>query len=285
MDRKKVTVLDLQQAKNEGRKITMITAYDYIMAQLGDLVGMDMLLVGDSGGMVFAGMDSTVPVTMEHMIYHTQAVVRGCKGAHIVTDLPFMSYNTSIRDAIINGGRLIKEGGADSVKLEGGEDYAETVAALVKAGIPVQAHIGLTPQTIGMLGGFKAQGRDAASAKKIMIDALAMEDAGAYSIVMEAVPAELAKLVAGKVQIPIIGIGAGPYVDGQVLVTPDLLGMFDRFVPKFAKQYAQLRPMIMEAFQNYAEEVRQGVFPHPVDHSFSISPEALEAVRQLVEED
>ncbi len=277
MSQKKVTITDIMAAKSEGRKLVMLTAYDYPMGQLVDLAGVDIALVGDSLGMVVMGLDGTVAVTMEDMIHHTQAVCRGCKRAFIIGDMPFMSYNTSVRDAIMNAGRLMKEGGCDAVKLEGGADFAPTVEAIVKAGIPVQGHIGLTPQTASALGGFKTQGRDLKSALRIIEDAKSMESAGCFSIILEAVPAGVGKLVADSVAIPVIGIGAGADVDGQVLVTHDMIGLFDRFVPKFVKQYTQIRPAIIEAMEAYAKEVRGGAFP-AADHSFTISDEVLEAL-------
>jgi 3-methyl-2-oxobutanoate hydroxymethyltransferase len=239
----------------------------------------DIVLVGDSLGMVVMGLDGTVAVTMEDMIHHIKAVCRGCKNAMIVGDMPFMSYNTSIRDAIVNAGRLMKEGGCDVVKLEGGVDFAETVRAIVKAGIPVQGHIGLTPQTASALGGFKTQGRDAESARRLIQDAQALEEAGCFSLILEAVPAEVAKLLARTVKIPVIGIGAGPDVDGQVLVTHDLLGLFDKFIPKFVKQYAQIRPIIIDALKAYMAEVVEGKFPAK-EHSFAINPEALAELKK-----
>ena len=227
MSPKKVTVKDIQQAKTEGRKLVMITAYDYPFGLMADEAGVDIVLVGDSLGMVVMGLDGTVAVTMENMIHHIQAVMRGCKNPLVVGDMPFMSYNTSIRDAIINAGRLMKKGGCDAIKLEGGVDFASTVEAIVKAGIPVQGHIGLTPQTASALGGFKMQGKDAAAAKKIIDDAKALENVGVFSMIIEAVPAPLAQLVAEAVNVPVIGIGAGAGVDGQVLVTHDMIGLFD----------------------------------------------------------
>lgn len=278
MANKKVTVLDVQQAKNEGRKLSMLTAYDYPFGQLVDLAGVDMVLVGDSLGMVVMGLDGTVPVTMENMIHHSQAVCRGCKNALIVGDMPFMSYNTSIREAIVNAGRLMKEGGCDTVKLEGGVDFAETIQAIVKAGIPVQGHIGLTPQTASALGGFKTQGRDAESARQVVEDARAIEAAGCFSIVLEAVPTEVGRLVTEAVKVPVIGIGAGPYCDGQVLVTHDMLGLFDKFTPKFVKQYTQIRTIIIDAMKEYIAEVENGSFPAE-EHSFGMSEEAVAALR------
>ena len=282
MKTKKVTVLDVQQAKEENRKLTMMTAYDYPFGLLADEAGIDIVLVGDSLGMVVMGLEGTVEVNMEHMIHHIRAVARGCKNPFIVGDMPFMSYNTSIRDAIMNAGRLLKEGGCESIKLEGGVDFAPTIEAIVKAGIPVQGHIGLTPQTASALGGFKMQGRDAAAAKQIIDDAKALEDAGVFSMILEAVPAPLGKLVAEAVKVPVIGIGAGPDVDGQVLVTHDMIGLFDKFVPKFVKQYTNTRKVILEALSEYKQEVMDVKFPAP-EHSFKMPAEALEQLKKLIE--
>jgi 3-methyl-2-oxobutanoate hydroxymethyltransferase len=282
MERKKVTIQEVIKAKEEGRKLVMVTAYDYPFGLMAGEADADIVLVGDSLGMVVMGLEGTVEVTMEHMIHHIKAVMRGCKGPLVVGDMPFMSYNTSIRDAVLNAGRLLKEGGCDVVKLEGGMDFAPTVQAVVKAGIPVQGHIGLTPQTASALGGFKMQGRDAAAAKKIIDDARALEDAGAFSIILEAVPAPLGKLVAESVRVPVIGIGAGPDVDGQVLVTHDMVGLFDKFVPKFVKQYANIRSIVLDAISAYGKEVREGVFPGPA-HSFKMSEEALSQLKQMIE--
>ncbi len=274
MPSKKITVLDVKEAKAEGRKLVMMTAYDYPFGLLADEAGVDIVLVGDSLGMVVMGLDGTVAVTMEHMIHHIKAVVRGCKGPLIVGDMPFMSYNISIEEAVRNAGRMMKEGGCDVVKLEGGVDFAPTVAAIVKAGIPVQGHIGLTPQTASALGGFKMQGKDVAAARRIIEDAKALEEAGAFSMILEAVPAPLGKLVAEAVNVPVIGIGAGVDVDGQVLVTHDMVGLFDKFIPKFVKQYTQIRPIILEALNAYKQEVQEASFPAP-EHSFKMPEETL----------
>ena len=282
MNPKKVTLHDIKQKKIENTKIVMVTAYDYPFGLMADEAGVDIVLVGDSLGMVVMGLDGTVEVTMDQMIHHIRAVANGCKNALIVGDLPFMSYNTSVREAIVNAGRLMKEGGCDVVKLEGGVDFAPTVKAIVKAGIPVQGHIGLTPQTASALGGFKMQGKDAAAAKSIIDDARALEDAGAFSIIVEAVPAPLGQLIAQAVRIPVIGIGAGPNVDGQVLVTHDMIGLFDKFVPKFVKQYAQIRPIIIEALKTFKQEVSTQSFPS-AKHSFSMADETLEALKKSIE--
>jgi 3-methyl-2-oxobutanoate hydroxymethyltransferase len=278
---KKVTVLDVQQAKENGRKLVMVTAYDYPLGLLAAEAQVDIVLVGDSLGMVVMGMEGTVEVTMEHMIHHTKAVARGCKGPLIVGDMPFMSYNTSIREAIHNAGRLLKEGNCEVIKLEGGTDFALTVESIVKAGIPVMGHIGLTPQTASALGGFKIQGRDASAAKRIIDDARALEDAGVFSIILEAVPAPLGKLVAETVSVPVIGIGAGPDVDGQVLVIHDVVGLFDRFVPKFVKQYTNVRKIMLDALNTYRQEVVDSAFPGP-EHSFKMPDEALAQLKKMI---
>jgi len=282
MSGKKITVLDIRDAKKEGRPLVMVTAYDYPFGLMADEAGVDIVLVGDSLGMVVMGLDGTVAVTMENMIHHIRAVMRGCKGPLVVGDMPFMSYNTSVRDAIINAGRLMKEGGCDVVKLEGGVDFAPTVAAIVKAGIPVQGHIGLTPQTASALGGFKMQGRDVAAARAIIDDARALEDAGVFSMILEAVPAPLGKLVSEAVSVPVIGIGAGADVDGQVLVTHDMVGLFDKFVPKFVKQYTKIRPIILEALAEYKKEVREKSFPAP-EHSFKMPDETLGQLKKAID--
>ena len=277
-----VSIMDIKQAKQEGRKLVMVTAYDYPFGLMADEAGVDMVLVGDSLGMVVLGLDSTVPVTVEMMIHHIQAVVRGCKHPLVVGDMPFMSYNTGIRDAIINSGRLMKEGGCDAVKLEGGVDFAPVVEAIVKAGIPVQGHIGLTPQTASALGGFKMQGKDAAAARRIVEDAKALEAAGAFSIVAEAVPAPLGKLIAESVNVPVIGIGAGVDVDGQVLVTHDMVGLFDKFIPKFVKQYTKIRPTIIDAIKAYGDDVRGASFPTD-KHSFGMSDKTLAELKKSLD--
>lgn len=277
----KVTVLDVQKAKEEGRKLVMVTAYDYPLGLLADEAGMDIVLVGDSLGMVVLGMDGTVAVTMEHMIHHIQAVVRGCKRPLIVGDMPFMSYNISVEEAVRNAGRLVKDGGCEVVKLEGGVDFAPTIRAIVNAGIPVMGHIGLTPQTASAMGGFKIQGKDASAAKQIIDDARAIEDAGVFSIILEAVPAPLGKLISETVKVPVIGIGAGPEVDGQVLVIHDVLGLYDRFVPKFVKQYANVKKIMLDALSDYKQEVSDVKFPGP-ENSFKMPDEALEQLKQML---
>jgi 3-methyl-2-oxobutanoate hydroxymethyltransferase len=264
--------------KSEGKKITMLTAYDYPMALLEDRAGIDIILVGDSGGMTVLGYDNTLPVTMDEMIQLTKAVTRGAKYALIIGDMPFMSYNTSERDAIINAGRFMKEGRADAVKLEGGASVKDIVKAIVRAGIPVMGHIGLTPQTISMLGGFKVQGKDAQAAQKIIDDALSLEDAGAFSVLLEAIPAPIAKRITERLKVPTIGIGAGIHCDGQVLVVHDMLGLFDRFTPKFAKRFVNLSEQMLKAFEAFREEVLKGEFPTD-QHSFHIDEKELSKVK------
>jgi len=278
MDRKKITPVDIQAMKREGKRIAMLTAYDYPTALLEDRAGIEIILVGDSLAMTVLGYENTLPVTMDAMIHHTQAVTRGAKYALIIGDMPFMSYNTSERDAILNAGRFMKEGGADAVKLEGGASVKEIVKAIVRAGIPVMGHIGLTPQTISMLGGFKVQGKDAQGAQKIIDDALSLEDAGAFSVLLEAVPAPIAKRVTERLNVPTIGIGAGVHCDGQVLVVHDVLGLFDRFTPKFAKRYVNLSELMLKAFDSYREEVTKGTFPTD-QHSFHIDEKELGKVK------
>jgi 3-methyl-2-oxobutanoate hydroxymethyltransferase len=252
----------------------MVTAYDYPTALLADQAGMDMILVGDSLGMVVLGYDSTVPVTMDEMLHHCKAVRRGAKNALLVGDLPFGSYLTST-DALHNAVRLMKEAGMEAVKLEGGSEQAETIRALVRAGIPVVGHIGLTPQHVSELGGFKVQGRDAAGAQKLLEDARILEEAGCFAIVLEAIPDRLAALISRSLRIPTIGIGAGPDCDGQVLVIHDLLGLFDRFTPKFVKKYANTAQVISAALADYKAEVENGMFPAP-EHTFTMKDEVLE---------
>ncbi|MDI6602045.1 MAG: 3-methyl-2-oxobutanoate hydroxymethyltransferase [Thermoanaerobacteraceae bacterium] len=274
MPKKKVPIPEFKEMKKQGKKIRMVTAYDYPTAVIIEKTDIEMILVGDSLGMVVLGYEGTVPVTVDDIIHHAKPVVKGAPNTHVIADMPFMSYQVSIEDAIRNAGRLIKESGADSVKLEGGLDYVPTVKAIVKAGIPVMGHIGLTPQTAGSLGGFKVQGKDAKAAQDLIDSAVALEDAGAFAIVLECIPAPLAKIISEKLTIPTIGIGAGVYCDGQVLVTQDMLGLFDRFVPKFVKQYAQIGQMELEALNKYAEEVASGVFPDDA-HSFTMKEEEL----------
>lgn len=270
MERKKITIPDIRQKKEDGRKITLLTAYDYPSGRLIDEAGIDIILVGDSLAMTVLGYESTVAVTMDEMIHHSKAVKRGVRYALLVGDMPFMSFNVSAEETIRNAGRFIKEGGCDAVKLEGGYDAAETVKNLVKAGIPVMGHIGLTPQTAVSLGGFKVQGKDAVSAGRLIASASALEDAGCFAIVLECVPDKLAELITKKVKIPTIGIGAGPCCDGQALVTNDMIGLFDRFTPRFVKKYANLYPELIEAFKKFGKEVETGDFPAK-EHSFAMN--------------
>ena len=257
----KNTVLTFQQAKENGKKLTMLTAYDYSTAKLIDEAGVNSILVGDSLGNVILGYEDTISVTMEDMIHHGAAVARGAKNALVVIDMPFMSYQTSVYDALVNAGRLMKEGRGDAVKLEGGVEVCPQIKAIVDAGIPVCAHIGLTPQSINAFGGFKVQGKSEAAAKKLLEDAKAVEEAGAFAVVIEGVPAKIAALITEQLHIPTIGIGAGKDCDGQVLVYQDMLGMFSDFTPKFVKRYANIGEVMKEAFQNYIKEVQDGVFP------------------------
>jgi 3-methyl-2-oxobutanoate hydroxymethyltransferase len=263
----KTTILDIYKKKAEGRKITMLTAYDFPTAQIVDQAGIDMILVGDSLGMVIQGLTSTLPVTMDEMIYHTKLVSRAAASAMVVGDMPFLSYQTSVSDAVRNAGRFLKEAGAEAIKLEGGIQMADAIRAIVNAGIPVVAHIGLTPQYVHALGGFKVQGKDDAAREKILADARAVQDAGAFSVVIEAIPAPLAKEIHSLLHIPTIGIGAGPHCDGQVLVLHDLLGLFDRFTPKFVKKYVNLKEQALKAVKDYKEDVENGKFPAE-EHSF-----------------
>lgn len=266
--RKKKTILELQEMKARGEKIAMITAYDATFTRILDAAGIDMVLVGDSLGMVIQGYTDTTHVSLDEMIYHARIVRRGIGSSHMCVDLPFMSYQVSVEQTLESAGRLLKEGGAESVKLEGGEWVAERVYRLVQAGIPVVGHIGLTPQSVHQLGGFRVQGRDEKTANELRKGAKALEEAGAFSIVIEGVPSVLGKEISESLEIPTIGIGAGPDTDGQVLVIYDLLGMDNRFNPKFAKRYANLSETIEKAVQDYIGEVRSGTFPGP-EHTYS----------------
>lgn len=282
MERKKITILDLQEKKQRGEPITMLTAYDYPTALLVDRAGMDIILVGDSLAMVVLGHENTVAVTMEEMLHHCKAVARGAKYPLLVGDMPFLSYQVDRREAVRNAGRFLKEGGMDVVKLEGGQEMADTVKAIVDAGIPVMGHIGLTPQSISKLGGFRVQGKSVEAAKKLLADAAALEEAGAFSIILEAVPDRLAQLITERVKIPTIGIGAGPHCDGQVLVIHDLIGLFDRFTPKFVKRYANIFPILTQALEQYREEVLSGAFPGK-EHSFTMPDGVYEALLRELE--
>lgn len=265
----KVTIHTLQDKKARGEKIAMLTAYDASFARLLDESHIDVLLVGDSVGMVVQGHDTTLPVTLDEMVYHSRAVARASRRAHVVADMPFMSYQASLDEAVNNAGRLIKEGGAGAVKIEGGARCAELVSRLASVGIPVMGHIGLTPQSFHQMGGFRVQGRDREAAEKLFDDARALEEAGAYSLVLEGIPREIAADITSQLSIPTIGIGAGPACDGQVLVIHDLLGMNDTFSPKFVRRYEHLATRIRTAVEEYASDVRAGSFPAPRE-SFSL---------------
>ena len=273
----RVTITQIKEMKQKGEKIAMLTAYDYATAKLIDEAGIPLILVGDSLGMVMLGYDSTIPVTMDEMIHHTKAVARGAKKALIVADMPFMTYHTDISDALYNAARLIQEGGAQAVKPEGGEAIAEVVRRLVDCGIPVMPHMGLTPQSLYQLGGFKVQGKTPETAQKLFKDAQILEQAGAFSIVLECVPAPLSKLIAATVSIPIIGIGAGPDCDGQVQVVSDMLGLYTDIVPRHAKQYARLAEEIKNAVTAYMNEVKSNTFP-TMKHSYTMDESILESL-------
>lgn len=273
--RKKVTTLTFRQKKERGEPITMLTAYDYPTAMAIDKAGIDSILVGDSLAMVVLGYENTLPVTMEEMLHHARAVARGAKTALLIGDMPFMSYQVSVEEAVRNAGRFLQQGGMDAVKLEGGRDRADAVRAIVGAGIPVMGHIGLTPQSVHQLGGFRAQGKNASAAKRLLEDARILEEAGAFSLVLESVPARLAEYISKHISIPTIGIGAGVGCDGQVLVTHDLLGLFDRFTPKFVKKYANLHDAMNKAFTEYIDDVETKRFPAP-EHTVEMSDEEWE---------
>ncbi|HTF68291.1 MAG TPA: 3-methyl-2-oxobutanoate hydroxymethyltransferase [Edaphobacter sp.] len=258
---KKVRVPDLAKMKERGARIVMLTAYDATMARLFDRAGIDVLLVGDSLGNVILGMDTTIPVTLDAMVHHTQAVTRGAKHALVVADMPFLTYQVTTEEAMRNAARLFREGGAAAVKLEGGRAVAETVRRITSAGLPVMGHVGLTPQHVHRLGGMRQQARDDAAAQELIADALALQEAGAFAIVLEAIPDAVAEAVTSRLQVPTIGIGAGPHCDGQVLVSYDLLGLFDTFLPPFVKQYAHLGETIVAAAKSYADDVRQQSYP------------------------
>lgn len=271
----KNTVITFQKAKEEHKKLSMLTAYDYSTAKLMDEAGVNSILVGDSLGNAILGYKDTLSVTMEDMIHHGKAVARGVNNALLIVDLPFMSYQTSVYDAVVNAGRLVKEAGANAVKLEGGASVCPQIKAIVEASIPVVAHLGLTPQSINALGGFKAQGKDEETARKLLDDAKAVEAAGAFALVLECVPAKLAKVITEMLKIPTIGIGAGAFCDGQVLVYQDMLGMFSDFTPKFVKRYVNIGDMMKEAFATYCQEIQDGVFPAK-EHEYGMSDEIIE---------
>lgn len=270
----KNTVNTFRVAKENGEKITMLTAYDYSTAKLEDEAGVNGILVGDSLGNVILGYEDTISVTMEDMIHHGAAVARGAKNALVVVDMPFMSYQTSVYDAVVNAGRLMKEGRATAVKLEGGKEVCPQIKAITDAGIPVMAHLGLTPQSVNAFGGYKVQGKTEAAAKKLIEDAQAVEEAGAFAVVLECVPAKLAKLVTEKVTIPTIGIGAGADCDGQILVYQDMLGMFSDYTPKFAKRFAEVGEVMKAGFSAYINEVKEETYPAE-EHTFKIDDDVL----------
>lgn len=263
-----MTVLDIQGMKEAKRPITVLTSYDYPFTRIMDAAGIDVILVGDSAGVVFSGYDTTLPVTVEEMVYHTRAVMRARPNAVVVADMPFLSYQTDLRDARLNAGRLIKDGGAEAVKLEGGANAADTIRAIVDMDIPVMAHIGLTPQSIHRMGGYRIQGRKEQQAEKLVADARAVEAAGAFAVVLEGIPQGLARRITDEVSIPTIGIGAGPHCDGQVLVIHDILGLCEKYSPKFVKRYADVGSVISEAVSRYIAEVRGRQFPTE-EHSFN----------------
>jgi len=270
----RVTTTFFREAKKDGRMITMLTAYDCQMAALIETAGIDAILVGDSLGNVVLGYSSTIPVTMDDMIHHIKAVTRGVSRAMVVGDMPFLSYHLSMEESLKNAGRILQEGGAQAVKLEGGREVTDVVRKIVAAGIPVMGHIGLTPQSVNQIGGYKVQGKEEAAARKLIADAEALEEAGVFAIVLELVPLQLARMITGQINVPTIGIGAGPYCSGQILVTHDLLGMYGGNKPKFVKYYANLNQDIIKALQSYGEEVRDGSFPAP-EHCFNMPEDVL----------
>ena len=278
----RVNIQTLREMKSRGERITMLTAYDYAFANILDEAGIDILLVGDSLGMVALGYEDTLPVTVEEMMHHTKAVARGSERAMVITDMPFMSYQVSDEKALENVGSIMKFSGAQAVKLEGGARIVGLVKKITDAGIPVMGHLGLTPQSLHQFGGYGLQARGVDEARVLLDDALALEAAGAFTIVLEKVPAELAELVTAGLSIPTIGIGAGPNCDGQVLVTNDLLGMFEKFTPKFSKQYTNLRAIVGEAVQSYITEVRTDVFPTP-EHSYSMDKNVLDTFIKMID--
>jgi len=278
---KKVTIHTLCEKKRNRQPITWLTAYDYPTAHLEEQAGIDIILVGDSIGMTVLGFDSTLPVTMDLLIPHTQAVRKGAPDVFLIGDMPYMSYQISPQEAIRNSGRFMAECGCDAVKLEGGREVLDTVKALVKATIPVVGHLGLTPQSIAMLGGFKAQGRDASTAMRIIEDAQALEEAGVCMILLEAVPPEVSKIVTERAQVPVIGIGAGPYVDGQCLIIHDMLGMFEAFTPKFVKKYANIAEQIVKALEAFKEDVNKEQFPGP-EHCYKMPEAEVQKLQQML---
>lgn len=283
MAREKVTIPYLYQKRVRGEKITMLTCYDYPTALLEEKAGVDIILVGDSLAMTVLGYDSTLPATMDVMVVHAQAVRRGAPGALLIGDMPYMSYQVSKEEAIRNAGRFMAEAGCDAVKLEGGRNVADVVEALTRATIPVMGHLGLTPQSIAQLGGFRAQGRDVETALRVVEDAKTLEEAGAFAILLEAVPPEVGRMVTERASIPIISIGAGPHCDGQLLIVHDMLGFFEAFTPKFVKKYADLNSIILKAFREYMDDVAAGRFPAP-EHCYTMRPGEAARLESLVRE-
>lgn len=276
----KITTADFQDMKKRGEKISMVTSYDYSTAKLVDDSGIDSILVGDSLGMVMLGYEDTISVTMEDMIHHCAAVARGAKRALVICDMPFMSYQTSVYDAVVNAGRLMKEGRAGAVKLEGGIEFKEHIAAIVKASIPVCGHIGMTPQSVNAFGGFKVQGKSAEAAKKLIEDAKAIEQAGAFAIVAECIPPNVAEYLSGIVSIPVIGIGAGAGCDGQVLVYQDMMAMYSDFTPRFVKKFANAGEVIAEGFKTYNREVKDGTFPNEQYSFKDLDKESMRIIKE-----
>jgi 3-methyl-2-oxobutanoate hydroxymethyltransferase len=266
--KKKITILDLQKMKGNGEKIAMLTCYDYPTALIMDECGLDVLLVGDSVGVVVSGYDNTLPVTMEEIIYHTRAVARTKPKSLLVADMPFLSYQTDLREARLNAGRLVRDGGAEAVKLEGGANFTDCIKAIVDMDVPVMAHIGLTPQSIHRMGGYRVQGKSEEAGEKLLADALAIQRAGAFSVVLEGIPRALGRQITAELSIPTIGIGAGEHCDGQVLVIHDILGLCEKYSPKFVKRYADVKTVMSDAVRRYAAEVKAGEFPTE-EHSFS----------------
>ena len=281
-ERTKVTLPQLLEMKEGGQRITMITAYDYPTGVWAERAAIDIVLVGDSMAMTVLGYSTTLPATMAELIAHSQAVTRGCKSSFVLGDMPYMSYQPSIEIAVQNAGRFMSEGACDGIKLEGGITMADRVEAIINAGIPVMGHLGLTPQSMSMLGGFKVQGKDALMAKRIIDDAKVLEEAGAFSILLECVPSKVTKLVTERAEIPIISIGAGPDCDGQLLIFHDMFGLYPAFTPKFAKQYADVGETIVQGLKRYAEEVREGLFPEP-KHGFTIRDEQYEELLEMLD--
>lgn len=284
VQRKKVTTLTLRDMKQRGEPITMLTAYDYGTALALDRAGIDSILVGDSLGMVVLGYDTTLPVTMEDMLHHCRAVARGAQSALLIGDMPFMSYQANVDDAVRNAGRFLQEAGMDAVKLEGGRERVDAIQAIISAGIPVMGHLGLTPQSVHQFGGFRAQGKEPLAAKRLVEDAKLLEQAGCFSIVLESIPSRLGKLVSERLSIPTIGIGAGLDCDGQVLVTHDLLGMFDRFTPRFVKRYAELHQAMDSAFLTFRQEVIARSFPGK-EHSVEMGDDDWDVLMKSMDGD